>query len=44
MCHHGVRSADVTNWLALQGWKNIFSVAGGIDEHARKIDGSVGFY
>ena len=44
MCHHGVRSADVTNWLALQGWKNIFSVAGGIDEYARKIDGSVGFY
>jgi rhodanese-related sulfurtransferase len=44
LCHHGARSADVTNWLASQGWKNTFSVAGGIDEYARKIDGSVGFY
>jgi rhodanese-related sulfurtransferase len=44
LCHHGVRSADVINWLASQGWKNTFSVAGGIDEYATKIDGSVGFY
>jgi rhodanese-related sulfurtransferase len=44
VCHHGVRSADVTNWLAEQGWKNTFSVAGGIDEYARKIDNSVGLY
>jgi rhodanese-related sulfurtransferase len=44
LCHHGVRSTDVTNWLTSQGWKNTFSVAGGIDEYARKIDSSVGFY
>ena len=44
LCHHGVRSAEVVTWLAEQGWKNTFSVAGGIDEYARKIDGSVGFY
>jgi rhodanese-related sulfurtransferase len=44
LCHHGVRSADVTDWLVSQGWKNTFSVTGGIDEYARKIDGSVGFY
>ena len=44
LCHHGVRSAAVTNWLATQGWKNIFSVIGGIDEYARKIDDSVGLY
>jgi rhodanese-related sulfurtransferase len=44
LCHHGVRSADVAGWLATQGWKNTFSVAGGIDEYARKIDDSVGFY
>jgi len=44
LCHHGVRSADVTNWLVSQGWKNTFSITGGIDEYARKIDGSVGFY
>ena len=44
LCHHGIRSADVTGWLASHGWTNIFSVAGGIDEYARKIDQSVGIY
>ena len=44
MCHQGVRSAQVTGWLASQGWKNVFSVRGGIDEYARKIDSSIGFY
>lgn len=44
MCHHGVRSADVTGWLASQGWKHVFSVAGGIDEYARTVDPSVGMY
>ena len=44
MCHHGTRSAQVTAWLAQQDWKNVFNVRGGIDEYARKIDQSVGFY
>ena len=44
MCHHGIRSADVTRWLAAQGWDNVFSVRGGIDAYAREIDKSVGFY
>jgi rhodanese-related sulfurtransferase len=44
LCHHGNRSGQVTAWLAQQGWKNVFSVHGGIDEYARKIDNSVGFY
>jgi rhodanese-related sulfurtransferase len=44
MCHHGNRSAQVTAWLAQQGWKNVFNVSGGIDEYARKVDQSVGFY
>ena len=44
MCHHGNRSAQVTAWLAQQGWKYVFNVRGGIDEYARKIDQSVGFY
>lgn len=44
MCHHGNRSAQVTAWLAQQGWKNVFNVRGGIDEYARKVDSSVGFY
>jgi rhodanese-related sulfurtransferase len=44
MCHHGNRSAQVTAWLAQQGWKNVFNVRGGINEYARQIDHSVGFY
>ena len=44
LCHHGNRSGQVTAWLAQQGWKNVFSVEGGIDEYARKIDNSIGFY
>ncbi len=44
MCHHGNRSAQVTAWLAQQGWKNVFNVRGGIDAYAREIDNSVGFY
>jgi rhodanese-related sulfurtransferase len=44
MCHHGNRSAQVTAWLAQQGWQNVFNVRGGIDEYARKIDQSIGFY
>jgi len=44
LCHHGSRSAQVTAWLAQQGWTNVFNVRGGIDEYARKVDQSVGFY
>lgn len=44
ICHQGVRSADVTGWLASQGWTNVHSVRGGIDLYARKIDPSVGMY
>src|SRR5512138_638160 len=44
LCHHGNRSGQVTAWLAQQGWKNVFSVRGGIDEYARKVDQAVGMY
>ena len=44
MCHHGTRSAQVTAWLAQQGWTNVFNVRGGIDEYARRVDQSVGSY
>jgi len=44
ICHHGSRSAQVTMWLAQQGFKNVVNVRGGIDEFARKVDSSVGFY
>jgi rhodanese-related sulfurtransferase len=44
MCHHGIRSANVTAWLLQLGWKNVRSLAGGIHEYALKIDKSVGMY
>ncbi len=44
ICHHGNRSQQVTAWLAQQDWKHVFNVRGGIDEYARKVDSSVGFY
>lgn len=44
LCHHGNRSAQVTAWLAQQGWKSVFNVRGGIAEYARQVDRSVGFY
>jgi len=44
MCHHGSRSAQVTSWLAQQGYKNVVNVSGGINEYARKVDSSIGFY
>lgn len=44
LCHHGVRSTQVTRWLVKMSWKNVFNVRGGIDEYARKVDRSVGMY
>ena len=44
MCHHGVRSANVTQWMMQNGWKNVSSLAGGIDAYAAQVDSSVGTY
>ena len=44
MCHHGVRSAQVTAWLIQNGYTNVLSLEGGIDAYAREIDPSVGRY
>jgi len=44
LCHHGVRSAQVTQWLLKRGWTNVVSVRGGIDAYAKQVDGTVGKY
>ena len=44
MCHHGVRSAQVTAWMQQQGWQNVASLRGGIGAYAAEIDPSVGVY
>jgi adenylyltransferase/sulfurtransferase len=44
MCHHGVRSANAALWMMQNGWKNVSSLAGGIDAYAAQIDPTVGKY
>ncbi|HUF38644.1 MAG TPA: rhodanese-like domain-containing protein [Anaerolineales bacterium] len=44
MCHHGVRSAQVTAWMRQNGWNDVWSLAGGIDAYAHEIDPRIGFY
>ncbi len=44
MCHHGVRSANVTMWMSQNGWRNVSSLAGGIAAYALEIDPTVGEY
>jgi rhodanese-related sulfurtransferase len=44
VCHHGVRSMNVTAWLRQQGFEKVQSLQGGIDRWARQIDPSVAVY
>jgi len=44
MCHHGVRSLSVTNWLRQQGYEKAQSMRGGIDGWARTVDQKVPLY
>lgn len=44
VCHHGVRSLNVTTWLRQQGFERVQSLAGGIDRWARQIDPTVPLY
>ena len=37
-CHHGGRSLQVTIWLKQQGFANVRSMAGGIDQWAQEIE------
>ena len=43
-CHHGMRSAQVANWLRQQGFARAQSMAGGIDQWSLEIDPSVPRY
>lgn len=44
LCHHGVRSLNVTNWLRQQGFENVQSMRGGIDGWARTVDPKIPLY
>ena len=44
ICHHGVRSLSVTNWLRQQGFDKAQSIRGRIDGWARTVDPKVPLY
>lgn len=44
VCHHGVRSLNVTNWLRQQGFERAQSMRGGINLWSHTIDPSVPVY
>ncbi len=44
VCHHGVRSLNVTHWLRQQGFERVQSMRGGIDRWSREVDPRVPTY
>ncbi|MDP1580607.1 MAG: rhodanese-like domain-containing protein [Candidatus Didemnitutus sp.] len=44
LCHHGGRSARVTQFLRANGFDQAINVAGGIDAWARQIDPGLARY
>ncbi|MBE7384325.1 MAG: rhodanese-related sulfurtransferase [Leptolyngbya sp. SIO1E4] len=44
MCHHGIRSAQMCQWLREQGFTHARNLVGGIDAYAALVDPSVPRY
>ena len=44
LCHHGVRSAQMCQWLTSQGFSNVKNITGGIDAYSMLVDPSVPKY
>ncbi len=44
LCHHGVRSAQMCQWLQSQGFTRLGNIAGGIDAYSLQVDPSVPCY
>ncbi|HIK14983.1 MAG TPA: rhodanese-related sulfurtransferase [Leptolyngbyaceae cyanobacterium M33_DOE_097] len=38
LCHHGMRSAQMCQWLINQGFTNVKNISGGIDAYSIKVD------
>lgn len=38
LCHHGIRSAQMTQWLTTQGFTHVKNLSGGIDAYACWVD------
>ena len=44
MCHHGMRSAQLCQWLLVRGFTNVRNLAGGIDAYSRLVDSTINRY
>jgi rhodanese-related sulfurtransferase len=44
LCHHGIRSAQMCQWLETQGFTNVKNISGGIDAYSISIDRSIPRY
>ena len=44
LCHHGMRSMQVANFLHNQGFEHVVNVAGGIHAWSAELDPSVAVY
>ncbi|MEM9770948.1 MAG: rhodanese-like domain-containing protein [Cyanobacteria bacterium P01_D01_bin.73] len=44
LCHHGMRSAQMCEWLMEQGYGNVKNISGGIHAYSVQVDGSVPQY
>jgi rhodanese-related sulfurtransferase len=44
LCHHGMRSAQMCQWLMRQGFTNVKNIAGGIDAYSILVDSEVPRY
>lgn len=44
LCHHGIRSAHMCQWLSTQGFTNVKNISGGIDAFSQIVDPSIPRY
>lgn len=44
ICHHGMRSLQVAQFLEKAGFKNIVNLTGGVDAWAREVDANMPVY
>ena len=44
LCHHGMRSLQVANYLTQSGFTEVVNLQGGIDAWSQQLDASVPLY
>jgi rhodanese-related sulfurtransferase len=44
ICHHGMRSAQLCQWLSMKGFSEVKNVMGGIDAYSQMVDSSIRRY